>query len=424
MPFTGNRDRYRSRFAWIFFGLIVALLTAGIIYDLSHRPAGEGYSLGEISFLLVPLAFAFVGALIISRQPRNVIGLLMMLPGISLSVLVDAYLRPFISGVSPVPQSPSPVFLLILWYSNWNWLLLLFPLIFIMVLFPTGHPLSPRWGRLIYVGLGIAAVFILLITFSQSLAPGSGGVDWSFRNPIGFLEPAWIDFAVVPLLVAFPVWIVLCAVALLVSFRRASGIEREQIKWLFYASTLFAVIYVPTFVGNTYSQAESIWNFLLWIGMLAFPAAIAIAILRYRLWDIDIIIRRTLVYAALTATLAVVYFSSVVLMQNIVTAVSARSAGSPSPATLRSPVAIVISTLIIAALFNPLRGRIQDDIDRRFYRNKYDAEKVVAAFSASLREEVDLDDLQDHILEVVQETLQPEMVSLWLRPEVEMKVSR
>jgi len=393
-------------FAWIFFGLITASVAAATIIDVSKRLAGEKPTLVDLSFILVPLAFAFVGALIISHQPRNVIGLLMMLPGISLFVLVDAYLRPYISGALPVPALPTPVFLLILWFSNWNWLLLVFPLMFIMVLFPTGRPLSRRWGWLIYFGLGVAVVFILLITFSQSLAPGSGGVDWSLRNPIGFLDPKLLDGVVAPFIVAMPIWVVLCTVSLLVRFRRAGGIEREQIKWLFYAAAIFAAFYVPTFIGNTFSQAENIWNLLFVIGLLAFPVAIAIAILRYRLFDIDVIIRKTLVYGGLTATLALVYFGSVILLQGLFGAVTGQE---------RSPVAIVISTLAIAALFAPLRRRIQSDIDRRFYRKKYDAEKIVAAFGASLREEVNLEELQTQIVAVVEETLQPEMVSLWIR---------
>jgi hypothetical protein len=393
-------------FAWIFFGLITASVAAATIFDVSKRLAGEKPTLVDLSFILVPLAFAFVGALIISHQPRNVIGLLMMLPGVSLFVLVDAYLRPFLNGSISPPQSPTPFFLLILWFSNWNWLLLVFPLMFIMVLFPTGRPLSRRWGWLIYFGLGVAVVFILLITFSQSLAPGSGGVDWSLRNPIGFLDTKLLDGVVAPFIVAMPIWVVLCTVSLLVRFRRAGGIEREQIKWLFYAAAIFAAFYVPTFIGNTFSQAENIWNLLFVIGLLAFPVAIAIAILRYRLFDIDVIIRKTLVYGGLTVTLALVYFGSVILLQGLFSAVTGQES---------SPVAIVISTLAIAALFAPLRRRIQNDIDRRFYRKKYDAEKIVAAFGASLREEVDLDDLQTRIVAVVEETLRPEMVSLWIR---------
>ncbi len=408
------KDKRYAIFAWVFFGLICVSVIAATIYDLTNRPAGQEPTLGEISIILVPLAFAFVGALIISHQPTNVIGTLMMLPGVSLFVLVDAYLRPFIYGYAALPETPTPVFLLILWFSNWNWLLLVFPLMFIMVLFPTGRPLSRRWGWLIVIGMGLASILILFSTFSQTLAPGSGAADWFYRNPIGFLGREWIDVVSFPFLVFMPIWVVLCFISLLVRFRRAGGVEREQIKWLFYAGAIFAAFYIPPFILDTYSQAESIWNLLFGIGLLAFPAAIAIAILRYRLWDIDVIIRRTLVYGALSLTLALVYFGSVILLQSLVTAVGGQ----------QTAVVTVISTLLIAALFTPLRRRIQRDIDRRFYRKKYDAEKIVAAFGASLREEVDLEDLQAQIVAVVEETLQPETVSLWLRPTISEKAKQ
>ncbi|MES0359818.1 MAG: hypothetical protein ABUK20_02800 [Anaerolineales bacterium] len=394
-------------FAWIFFGLITASVTAAVIFDFFTRPAGDIFVLAEILFPLVPVTFAFVGALIISRQPRNVIGWLMMLPGVSLFVLVDAFLRPYLNGLLPPPEAPTLVFLLILWFSNWNWLLLVFPLMFIMVLFPTGRPLTPRWGWLIYFGLGIMVPFILFITFADSLAPGSGGVDWVFANPIGFLDVKWIEYVVAPFIFALPVWVILCVVSLLIRFRRSRAVEREQIKWLFYSAAIFAAFYVPTFIQSNFNSPDSLWNILFGIGMLTVPISIAIAILRYRLYDIDIIIRRTLVYGALTLLMALVYFGSVVLLQQAFRALTGQD----------SPVAIVISTLIIAALFNPLRGRVQEVIDRRFFRKKYDAEKIMASFGAGLREEVDLEDLQNQILIVVQETLQPEQVSLCLKPD-------
>ena len=163
--------------AWIFFGLIALSVIAAVIFDYSNRPAGDDFALGEILSSFVPLTFAFVGALIISRQPRNWIGLLMMLPGLSLFMLVDAFLRPYLNGYLPPPESPSPLFLLILWFSNWNWLLLVFPLMFIMVLFPTGRPLSPRWRWLVYFGIGLIAFLVFVGTFAEVLTPGSGGVE-------------------------------------------------------------------------------------------------------------------------------------------------------------------------------------------------------------------------------------------------------
>jgi hypothetical protein len=398
------REKRNKIFAWILFGIITLTVTAVLVFELSTRPNGSPPTLLELVFPLVPVLFAFVGVLIISRQPRNVIGLLMMLPGVAMTFVVDAYLKPYISGQIPPPASPSPLFLLILWFSNWNWLLLVFPIMFIMILFPTGRALSPRWNWLTYFGIGIVVMFILLITFAEVLVPITDTVTWHVPNPIGFLKTEWVDAATRPFLIAFPVWIILCAASLFVRFRRSKAVEREQIKWLFYAGVVFVVFYFPSFIGNTYSQAENLWNLLLSIGMSTFPVAIAIAILRYRLYDIDIIIRRTLQYALLTGLLALVYLGSVVLLQSLVENLTGQ----------QSQIVIVISTLAIAALFNPLRIRVQDFIDRRFFRKKYDAEQALAQFAAVARDEVEMDKLTAEMLGVIGETMQPEKISLWL----------
>jgi hypothetical protein len=323
-----------------------------------------------------------------------------------MAFVIDSYLAPYLSGQIQPPASPSFFFLMVLWFSNWNWFLLVLPVIFIMTLFPTGRPLSPRWNWLVYFGAGIVVVFVLLITFAEVLAPGSDTTIWQVPNPVGFLKIEWIDAITGPLLLLFPVWILLCAVSLFVRFQRAQAIEREQIKWLFYAGAIFVLFYLPSFIGNTYNQAENLWNLLLPIGMLTFPAAIAIAILRYRLYDIDIIIRRTLQYTLLTGLLVLVYFGSVLLLQTLVESFTGE----------QSPVVIVISTLIIAALFNPLRTRIQDFIDRSFYRKKYDTERILAHFASAARDEVNLEALSSAVLSVVADTMHPEQVSMWLKP--------
>lgn len=398
------KNKRNAIFAWAFFGLITASVIAAVIFDYSTRPAGDNFGLGDIVVPFMPLAFAFVGALIISRQPRNWIGLLMMLPGLSLFLLVDAFLRPYLSGLLPPPESPTPVFLLILWFSNWNWLLLVFPLMFIMVLFPTGQPLTPRWKWLIYFGVGLMVLLILISSFAETLAPGSGGVDWSFENPVGFLEEEWINIFISPFFVVFPIWVVLCTISLFIRFRREGGVEREQIKWLFYAAAIFALSYVPTFIFTDFSDPDSLWNVFWLAGMLAIPIATAIAILRYRLYDIDIIIRKTLQYTLLTGLLALFYFGSVLLLQNLEETLLGE----------QSPIVIVLSTLGIAALFNPLRSRIQEFIDRHFYRRKYNAEQALDDFTTTARDEVDMDQLNAALLHVVDDAMQPERVSLWM----------
>jgi hypothetical protein len=194
--------------------------------------------------------------------------------------------------------------------------------------------------------------------------------------------------------------------ALFLRFWRSTGEERQQIKWVIYA---VAVLTVAITVVSIWPALDGslIGTVLFLAGFLAIPTAVGIAILRYRLYDIDLIINRTLVYGSLTAMLVALYFGGIVALQRFFVALTGQ----------QSTLAVVASTLLIAALFNPLRRRIQSFIDRRFYRRKYDAEKTLEAFSAKLREETDLDALNDDLVGVVRETMQPAHVSLWLRSE-------
>ena len=395
-----TKDRRNAIFAWLLFGLILISNIWAIIYFLSDEAKP---SLLAIVFPFIPVLFVLVGVLIISFRPSNRVGLVMLFPGLSFAFLVDAFLNPYLTGQLPPPVDPSPLFLIILWYSNWNWLLLVLPVMFIMLLFPTGKPLTPRWKWVAFLGVAIIFVFVFLITFAEEIGPGSDPTVFQVPNPIGFLRSDWAEGILGPFIILFPIWILLCAVSLFVRFRRARGVEREQIKWLFYATAVFILFYLPPFFGNNFNL-DNLWNLLLPIGMATFPIAIGIAILRYRLYDIDVIIRKTLQYALLTGLLALVYFGSVILLQSLVENLTGE----------QSPLVIVLSTLAIAALFNPLRTRIQDFIDRRFYRKKYNAEQALAQFAATARDEVDMDQLNAALLQVVEQTMQPESVSLWL----------
>jgi len=203
-------------------------------------------------------------------------------------------------------------------------------------------------------------------------------------------------------------------------YRRVSTpFQRQQTKWVIFALLVVFItlmtIAIPVVAGGPVNPASPVALLLLFMaGSTAFilgliPLSIALAILRYRLWDIDVIIRRTLVYSILTAALALVYFGSVALLEGVLRTFTGQAG--------QSPFAMVLSTLAIAALFNPLRKRIQVAIDRRFYRHKYDAERTLQAFAATMRDEVDLEQLSDHLVAAVQETMKPESVSLWLKPD-------
>ncbi|NQU30723.1 MAG: hypothetical protein HQ525_08660 [Anaerolineae bacterium] len=396
------KEKRNAIIAWVFFALILmgVMLTFFLRATLLHE-YDTGIELATTSaWGMVPILFAFVGALIISRQPRNVIGLLLMLPALTFAIPTDTYLASF----SEAPATLSTFLWFVIWFNNWGWVLLIFPILFVLVLFPTGQPPSPRWRVLIYIGVGMMLTMVILSTIGEVVGPMDE--SWQTQNPIGFVTTNWVENYLLPVwFILLPVLTLASAAALFVRFRRTKGVEREQIKWLFFASGLFAAVYVPSFFTGSYTTANNIWDILFTFGIMAIPIAIAIAILRYRLYDIDIIIRRTIQYAILTGLLALVYFGSVILLQSLVENLTGT----------QSPIVIVVSTLAIAALFTPLRSRVQDFIDRRFYRAKYNAAQTLEQFAATARDEVDMEKLTTALLGVVDETMQPEMASLWLK---------
>jgi hypothetical protein len=390
---------------WSLYGLVTGLVIVWSGTDLLSQDTSRGalYLASEaLISLATPLVFAIVAALIVSRQRRNTIGwVLMVVVG---AFVVGTPLESYTEHVAPSSPAPTAVLLLVVWFSNWNWLLLIFPLLFILLLFPNGRPPTSRWRWVGVAAIVWAALFVLVATLSRRLTTP----DLTLDNPIGILGKGTVELLASVWIAGLLLLLAACASALFVRYRRANDTEREQIKWLLYACAVFLVVYVGGTIGEvagSNSVGGYIWGILFGLCLVMLPAAIGIAVLRYRLYEIDVVINRTLVYGSLTALLVAVYFGGVVGAQFVFRALSGGE----------SQLAVVASTLAIAALFNPLHRRIQSFIDRRFYRRKYDARKTLEAFSARLREETDLEALNGELVEVVTGTMQPTHVSLWLR---------
>jgi len=301
------------------------------------------------------------------------------------------------------------------WFATWVQQPVYLLFVYLFLLFPDGRPLSPRWRPLLWINGIVMATGIVAHAFD----PGRLTSDEPIRNPLG-IEAAGEVFAVVSELVSYLTALMMVAsvVSLYLRFRRAGGIERQQIKWLAYSAALLGVVVVVATIGDLLLPGGFGWWIFLVLVVILFgiPLSIGAAVLRYRLYDIDIVINRTLVYGTLTTMLALVYFGGVATTQTIFRTLTGQQQ--------QPQLAIVISTLVIAALFNPLRKRVQAFVDRHFYRRKYDAAKTLAAFNARLREETDLDALSNDLVGVVRDTMQPELVSLWLRSDVPTRTAR
>jgi hypothetical protein len=401
--------RTAARLAWSLWALSLALTALALLLlalNLSE-PNAHIFDWWEGNTLIV--IDVTVGAIVASRRPENPIGWLLLLSGLSISM--NHYSAQYAIYALLAQPDSLPAGDAMAWIASW-----LLPIyaglqVFYLLLFPTGRLPSRRWGALAWLTVAFMSVGVIVSAFSSGAYLGSLG---PIRNPLGVEGLTNVYKAL--LYTLSPLLYGAVAFSLLLRLRRAVGVERQQLKWLAYAAAIFAmgvVLIVIPLAIDTPPWFEWVGEAIFTASGAAITISIGIAILRYRLYEIDLLINRTLVYGTLTALLAVVYFGSVTATQATFRALTGQEE--------QPQLAIVVSTLVIAALFNPLRRRIQSFIDRRFYRSKYDARKTLEAFSAKLREETDLEALSDDLVGVVRETIQPSHVSLWLRPDTDSK---
>jgi len=406
MATSTMQHRTAARLAVALWAIFLLLHLAGTILAFLARSYPDSIlPLFSRVLLYFPqiMAFLTIGALIAARQPRNPIGWLFLAGGFvdACGQFAEGYWRYALfvqPGVLPVGE-------LMLWVNVRPYSIETIFTTLLILLFPSGRPLSRRWS---VVGW-FAILGGLINQAALAFLPGPLDLSVSINNPLGlsgaapflqFCADLGNDMQLLGVLGAL--------LSLIVRLRRAHGIERQQLKLLAYALAIYAVTLGPiVYLATSSGEPSPILNifFVLQAFAAVFVAVAAgIAILRYQLWNIDIIIRRTLVYSLLTLALGLVYLGCIVVSRALV-----------APVIGGSELAIVASTLAIAALFNPLRRRIQNLIDKRFYRRKYDAAKVLAAFGQTVRDETDLERLSAAMLNVVDATMQPEFVGLWLR---------
>ena len=398
-------DSRLSRIAWALTGVGLALLALATAFIILNIPAGrlpnEAAWYDDL-IITASLAVAIVvGGFVAARLPRNPYGWLLLIFGIAngaLQGLAEGYLiYSYVVAPEPLPFASLGFILAAMSFATW---MSIIPLLFL--LFPSGRLPSRRWWP--FAGLIILAYLTMTILLWQSpsaaftplpnpfQATGAAGpvIDTVTSTALTFI-----------LFFAIPV----SALSVVVRAIRARGPERQQYKWLGLASLLLIATIllnseiVPLLPGTLDALLEA-------AAYAGVPLAVGVAVLRYRLWDIDVIIRKTVLYAVVTILLGVVYTALVVVFQGIFTRITGQD----------SPAALVLSTLAIAGLFTPLRRAVQSFIDRRFYRRKYDAEQVLNRFAQTARDETDLDTLTAELLRVIQETMEPEHVSIWLKP--------
>ena len=395
---SGGAARWVRSLAWPLLALWAALAITSAALQLTVSEPVEALLVSLLAVLVG------VGALLMRRASENSIGVILML----LALLITASMVASGIYLHVDDATPSLPVTLLLWFDQWV-LDLWFGLVAILLplLFPDGHLPSPRWRPLLWLGLGVIGVGVVGTAFGTARfdwgAGGSVANPAAIRGPVGEVlrQLARLgDLAFVPVLLG-----TFAAVA--VRLRRSQGVERQQLKWFAYAVGMLLSGLVAAAFGELtgYEPIGNVgWVVFLACLLVGMPLAIAVAILRHRLYDIDVVIKRTLVYGSLTVLLAATYLGLVLGLRLLL-----------EPLTGKSDLAVAASTLAVAALFRPLRTGVQQLVDRRFFRRRYDAARTVELFAARLRQEVDLEAVSADLGGVVRETMQPTHVSLWLR---------
>lgn len=359
--------------------------------------AGWGFAGYDGVFATV---YATVGLLITTRRPRNVIGWLFLTSAL-------------LSGIQTVTASYSGYALTLgrtggseaLWITGWIWIPAVAVIILTLLLFPDGRLPSPAWRWSVY---GLVPVTVLVTLLWAIATPDNAATPDPFAiDPLGLSPDHPLRVIAGPSLLLLTMWLLVGAASLVVRMRHAGSVVRQQVKWIAFgaavvglslASSVIATIMVPSPEIAKATQIASV------VAVLLIPIAAAVAILRHRLYDIDVLINRTLVYAVVSAILGAAYVLGVVLFQSLL-----------RPFTAGNELAIAVSTLIVAALFQPVRARVQNAVDRRFYRARYDAARTLDEFSDRLRGDLDLDSVQTDLVDVLHDTLRPVHASVWLR---------
>lgn len=387
-------DIGRRRLAWMMAGGVFGAVILYGVTRLGGVPQGRLAS--EILWMILPLVPAAAGMLILRSRPENPIGWLLM--AWALGIVLAGVSSVPLAGLDQAPDSPGFWMLTAIWFDGASWVFLIYPIFLILLVFPTGRLPSPRWRWLVWLAAVSVVAFGVLTALSEEFEPELG--DWTVTNPIGFIgDPFWEEIFPLPWTLQLLILTFGSGAAIFSRFRRGSGDERHQIKWLAYAVGVFVVVYTFLAVASDWELGAT-FDILFTLSIMAIPVAIAVAVLRYRLYDIDLVISRTLVYGALALFFTGVYVGIVVGVGSLLGADEA----APLP---------FVATVLIAVAFQPLRDRFQKVADRVAYGRRATPYEALSEFSRRLS--ATSDSLLEQVVRSLIDGTSAEQAAVWVR---------